>query len=410
MSTAVSSAPGSAIFLARQAILDREQNLFAYELLYRDGRTGGARITDANAATTRLLTNSFLEIGIETISDNKPVFINLPRSYVTGELPLPLDPSLVVLEILEDIAADEAALAGIDSLKKRGFTIALDDFILDEARRPLLASADLIKIDIRQFTPETLAQEVQHYAGLPVRLLAEKVETIEEFELCRELGFDYFQGYFFCKPLLMEGRELPANQLTLLNLIAKLQAPATTFAEIEELISNDVGISYKLLRIINSSLYNLSRNVESIQHAVVLLGMGTLKKWLTLLSLSAVSNKPVELVNQTLIRARMCEELARHLNLKPDSAFTVGMFSLLDALMDTPLPELMAALPLAPDISAAITQRQGQLGALLLAVESYERGEWPQVEASQLQPDCMLQAWQGALLWQQQLSAQLSAL
>jgi c-di-GMP phosphodiesterase len=399
----------ASIFLARQAILDREQQLFAYELLFRDGRTNGARFTDANAATTRLLTNTFLEFGIETISDNKPVFINLPRSFVTGELPMPLDPRHVVLEILEDITADEAILSGIASLKERGFTIALDDFILDEARRSLLANADLIKIDIRQFTPEALAQEVKHYAGMPLKLLAEKVETHGEFELCRDLGFDYFQGYFFSKPLLMEGRELPASQVILLNLITKLQTPATTFAEIEELISNDVGISYKLLRIINSSLYNLSREVESIQHAVVLLGTATLKKWLTLLSLSAVSNKPPELVNQTLIRAHMCEQLAHTLKLKPESAFTVGLFSLLDALMDTPLEELVAALPLAPDIRAAITQRSGELGALLQAVENYERGEWQAIDTRRLTPEILLEAWQSAVTWQQQLRQQLSA-
>lgn len=409
MNQSPKSASSAAIFLARQAILDREQELFAYELLFRDGNTASARITDANAATTRLLTNTFLEFGIEAISGNKPVFINLPRDYVTGALPLPLDPRLVVLEILEDISADTAALAGIASLKQRGFTIALDDFVVDELRRPLLASADLVKIDIRQFSPELLALEMQHYAGLPVKLLAEKVETHAEFEMCLSLGFDYFQGYFFSKPMLMEGRELPASQMTLLNLIARLQAPETTLAEIEALISNDVGISYKLLRIINSSLYNLSRNVESIQHAVVLLGMATLKKWLTLLSLSTVANKPPELVNQTLIRARMCEELARNLNLKPESAFTVGLFSLLDALMDTPLDELMAALPLAPDIRAAITQRSGDLGCLLQTVERYERGEWQLIDSRHRAHGGLLAAWQSAVTWQQELRQQLAA-
>lgn len=409
MNQAASSLPSTAIFLARQPILDREQQLFAYELLFRDSRSGGARITDANAATTRLLTNAFVEFGIEAISDRKPVFINLPRDYVTGDLPLPLDPSLVVLEVLEDIAADPAVLEGLAALQARGFRIALDDFMLDETRRPLLAAADLVKIDIRQFTPETLAEEVQRYAGLPLQLLAEKVETQAEFELCHALGFDYFQGYFFCKPLLLEGRELPPNQLTLLNLLARLQAPETTFAEIEEMISNDVGISYKLLRIINSSLYNLSRSVESIQHAVVLLGTGTLKKWLTLLSLSAVANKPPELVNQTLIRARMCEELARSTGLKPEAAFTVGLFSLLDALMDTPLDNVVAALPLAPEISAAITQRSGELGALLTMVECYERGDWASLEPGSLKSPALAAAWHAALAWQRQLREQLAA-
>lgn len=399
----------AAIFLARQAILDREQELFAYELLFRDGHTNSAQITDANAATTRLLTNTLLEFGIEAISDNKPVFINLPRDYITGALPLPLDPRLVVLEILEDITMDADALAGIAELRQRGFTLALDDFVLDESRRPLLASADLVKIDIRQFSPEALAAEVQHYVDLPLKLLAEKVETHSEFELCLALGFDYFQGYFFSKPLLMEGRELPASQLTLLNLLSKLQDPATTFVEIEALISHDVGISYKLLRIINSSLYNLSRNVESIQHAVVLLGMATLKKWLTLLSLSSVANKPPELVNQILVRARMCEELARSQNLKPEAAFTVGLFSLLDALMDTQLDELVNALPLAPDIRSAITRRSGELGRLLQTVERYERGEWNQLDSALQQPEVLVAAWTAAVTWQRQLREQLAA-
>jgi c-di-GMP phosphodiesterase len=395
------------IYLARQPIFDSNRQVHAYELLYRSGKVGGANVFDADKATSTVIANAFLNIGIEEISNGKPVFINLPRKFITGEIPLELDPELVVLEVLEDISADKLALKGIQELVKRGYTVALDDFILGPNNEAFLPFASYIKVDVLGISDEELRRQTEQLLPSGIPLLAEKVEDEARFQLCAELGYQYFQGYFFSKPTLVEGKELSSNQLALLNILAKLQNPDCQVEDLERIVATDVGLSFKLLKIINSSYYNVGKTVESIQQALILMGLSSLRKWVTLITLSSTQTKASELMVMALLRAKHCENLAGKFKVKGDAAFTVGMFSLLDAIMDQPLSVLVKQLPLSPEVKEALLSGTGELGALLLAVAHYEHGNFDCIEARFMRNSLINDCYKDALKWCDAIRADL---
>ncbi|MDT8397102.1 MAG: HDOD domain-containing protein [Pseudomonadales bacterium] len=397
----------SEIFLARQPIFNRCLQVVGYELLYRSDSGDAANVSDGNQATAQLIINAFLEIGLENLIGNRLAFINMTRDYLLGEIKLPFENTNLVLEVLEDVRVDDDCIAGIKALAGRGFKIALDDFMLTEENRQLLPLASIVKVDILAMDEALLRHQVSVLAQYPVKLLAEKVESDAEFQLCKELGFEFFQGYFFAKPRIVSGRQIPANQLTVLQIIARLQSPDCDLMHLEQIISQDVGISHKLLRIINSSFYGMSSKVDSIQRAMMVLGIRALKNWIMVISLSMLSTKTVELLNISLIRARMCEGLAVWVQCKSESAFAMGLFSLLDALMDQPLPELLARLPLSSEITEALLGRTGALGGLLQAVTAYEKGQWETLENATIPQQSLQPAYVEAVKWSNDIVAQL---
>ncbi len=397
------------VYLARQPIFDDKKDIFAYELLYRSSNVNSAQFEDASKATSELITNTFLSLGFDTISNGKKVFINLPRKFVTGELPMPLDPAIVVLEVLEDVVADKQAVAGVEALTKQGFSMALDDFVEHEDSQAFIPYASYIKVDVLNISETDLCKQAERLYSFGVPLLAEKVETYARYELCKELGFRYFQGYFFSKPVLMAGKVLSPNQVSMLNVLAKLQNPECQVEDLEHIIGNDLGLSFKLLKIINSSFYNIGKTVESVHHALILLGLNALKKWVTLITLSSVKGKTSELLVLALLRARHCECLAEKLKLKPEAAFTVGMFSLLDAIMDQPLPLLLAQLPLSIEVKAALLEGRGELGELLKAVTDYEVGNWELIHNRFVHKDAIQLTYEQALEWSKKVKDDLAA-
>jgi EAL and modified HD-GYP domain-containing signal transduction protein len=277
-----------------------------------------------------------------------------------------------------------------------------------EANQEFIPLASIIKIDILNMTEAALRQQVASFSLFSGKLLAEKVETQQQFHLCKSLGFDLFQGYFFCKPKILEARPLPASQLAMLMVIAKLQDPACEIQDVEKIITHDIGLSYKLFRIINSAGYNVGRKIESIQHALVLLGLNALKKWVMLITLSASDTQPQELINAALIRAKTCENIAGKLGYKSETAFTIGMFSLLDAIMSQPLEQLVENLPLMAEVKTALLRREGELGELLSAVVQYETGDWDNIHPKFLTAGKLLNAYQDALLWCGKITEELS--
>jgi EAL and modified HD-GYP domain-containing signal transduction protein len=291
----------------------------------------------------------------------------------------------------------------------KGYTLALDDFVMSEQNKALIPFASIIKVDIRPFDAAGLQNQVDKLKPYGIKLLAEKVETREEYLLCKQLGFVLFQGYFFSKPTMFSGRQVPASHLAVLEILAKLQSPDCNLRELETIISYDVGISYKLLRIINSSYYSLNKKVESIQHALVILGLKTLKSWITVIALSSVDDKPRELITMTLVRAKMCESLADKFGCKPDAAFIVGLFSLLDILLDQPLAYLLLNLPLAEDITDGLMHRKGNAGQLLNFVIDYEQGDWGNACTMQhsLTHNDAVSAYLSALQWTRKISEHL---
>lgn len=391
----------SDIYIGRQPIYDRKLNVYAYELLFRAASDNSASFTDGDQATTDVIVNTFLEIGLDNIVGNRLAFINLTRSFFVGEHTISLPKNRVVLELLEDIDADDEVIAGVKRLSDQDYTIALDDFIYHESLQPLVTLADLVKIDIMTLSRDEIRQHVNALRQHPLRLLAEKVETQEDFNFCMELGFDYFQGYFFAQPKVIRGQRLPNNRLAILKLLGRLQDPNITPEQLEELIAQDIAFSYRILRYVNSASLALPRKIESIRQAVVILGLQAIKSWTTLLAMSQVDNKPAELVVTAMVRGKMAEGLAKAMNApQPESFFTVGLFSALDALMDNSMEEILTQLPLADHIAAALLHRRGIHGDILDCVLAYERGQWQNLGCSQLGThkirDCYLDALQWA--------------
>ncbi|MEW6354402.1 MAG: HDOD domain-containing protein [Pseudomonadota bacterium] len=388
------------VFVGRQPIYDRALNVYAYELLFRAGGGNRAVFQDADQATSQVILNTFMEIGLDNIVGEKMAFINLTRGFVLGNYFLPLPQGRIGLEILEDIDVDADVVAAVRALSEQGYLIALDDFVYHEKLRPLVDLADIVKIDVLALGRDALRAHMDILRKHPVRILAEKVETQEDFEFCKELGCDYFQGYFFCQPKVFKGQRIPTNRLATLRLLSKLQDPDTDLQELETLISQDVSMTYKLLRCINSAFYSLPRKIESLRQALVILGNEWLKTWASLILLSSIDDKPHELLQTALVRAKMCELLGAALSREnKESFFTVGLFSVLDALMDQPMQNVLQSLPLSEDISQALLHYHGALGEVLRCVLMYERGDWDELDCPGLQREKIAQAYLDALAW-----------
>lgn len=372
----------SSIFLAKQPIFDAQLEVFAYELLFRSANTHSASVTNGNSASSQVMINAFLEIGIDAISGGRTCFVNLTRDFVVGQLPLPFPPSVFVIEILEDIVVDQELLTSIKRFAEKGFIIALDDYVFEADKAPLFDLIDIVKIDVKECDRELLAANVKQLKSHNLRLLAEKVETQEEFELCKTLGFDYFQGYFVCKPVVVEGVELKPSRIALLEVLTMLEDPNCDIDMLEGLISRDVGISYKILRIINSPYIGFRRVITSLKHAVVVLGLEAMRDWFIVIALTNIDDKPNELILMAIQRAAMMKSLSDHFQVDRDAAFTTGLFSLIDAIMDQPMSAILNTLPLSDDITSALNTEEGNLGKLLKAVVFYERGQWEKLEDS----------------------------
>jgi EAL and modified HD-GYP domain-containing signal transduction protein len=397
------------ICLARQPIFDGSLKVYAYELLFRRNVAAvESQVTNGDDATTELILNTFSDIGLEQVSGQKLSFINLTRKLVLDLPPLPKES--VVLEILEDIEVDPPLIEAVKRLVAQGYTIALDDFVFNESLRPLVELAHIIKIDILALSREQLHEHVALLKKYPVKLLAEKVETHEEFELCQSLGFDYFQGFFLSRPKIVSGRRASTNKIVVMQLLAKLQNPDISVKVIEGLLSEDVRLSYKLLKIVNSAAYGRLRQIESLQQAIVFLGLRKLKEWVSLIAVTSVDNKPHELMITTMVRAKMCETVLLQGKAKQlsDMGFTIGMFSTLDALLDDSMDHLLKEIPLSDDIKCALVGREGILGSTLDNVMAYERADWDQLAQKQVALSSYAEAYLGGIQWAQDMGKALN--
>ncbi len=391
------------IFIARQPIYNRTQHVFGYELLYRSDEENRAKIADGegDVATSQTLLNAFTEIGLNDLVGGRTAFINLTRGFLTGKYPLPLPSDRVVIEVLEGLVVDDELIQSITGLAQQGYTIALDDFIYREEAIPLLNLANIVKLDIQAMSENDLRHHVATLSEYKhLKLLAEKVEAQEEYEVCRELGFHYFQGYFFSRPRIIKRKRVPSNQIALVQLLAELQQPDVTVPKLEALISRDVGLSYKLLRYINSSFFGLPKPVDSIQRAVIFLGTNVIKRWATLLVLSRIDDKPAELMVTAVVRAKMSELLAKAMGYSADEVcFTVGLFSVLDALLDMEMDKVLGMLTMSDEVNAALLRREGVPGKILDIVLHYECSEWDEVLNSELSADIIRDAYLESIAW-----------
>ena len=392
----------SDVFVGRQPIFDLRLNVFAYELLYRSGQQlnpEAARVS-GDRATTDTIVNTFMEIGLDRLVGKAYAAINLTQGFLLEAEKLPFSPDQVILEVLEDIPVTPELIAAVESLKTRGYIIALDDYIYSPEDKPLLQLADIIKIDIMAMDKSALQEQVRILDPYPVKLLAEKVETPEEFNYCRKLGFEYFQGYFLSKPQIISGEKLPTNRLSLLNMLAQLNNPQAETEDLVEAINTDVTLGYKLLRLINSAAFNLPRKIDSLQHGVMLLGRRRLASWASMLAIGAMDDRPSELLRTTMFRAKMCELLAEQAEFRQaDRYFTVGLFSALDLLMQRPLARLIAPLPLSEDMVSALLEHEGEMGEALACVLAYEMTDWSNIHFQDLSKDDIRVANIEAITW-----------
>ena len=371
----------SEVFVARQPIFDRTLKVVGYELLFRDGLADSAVILDQEGATATVVLNSITEIGFEKIVNGRAAWINVSRKFMRQGLVRLLPPQPLVLEILENQEIDDELIATVAELKLRGHRLALDDFRYTPDAEPLLDLVDFVKLDLIDLGREGLSELVARLQPYGVTLVAEKLETQEDYAYCADAGCQLFQGYFFCKPEVMRSKRIDANRVAVLELLALLHDPAVEIVELQHKIALDVGLSFRLLRYINSAFFGLRQPVRSISQAVTLLGLEHLKQWASLTVFTSIDGKPAELTITALVRGRFCELAGQnHLDANGNEMFTLGLFSVIDALLDTPMKELLAKLPLAPDMRDALVDHKGSKGAMLECLNALENGDFDTAE------------------------------
>lgn len=388
------------ILMARQPIFDKDLRVVAHELLYRSsGERNVANVFDGNQATCDVLVNNFTSIFDKGCQRAAPVFINLTEDLISGNKLPALDNKKVVLEVLEDVEVTEQVVEAVRHLAKAGYRIALDDFEYTPAHDPLLHLAHIVKVDLTITRGDDLVNLVHQLRPFKVALLAEKIETDEEFQQCLSLGFKLFQGYFLSRPQVVEGRKISDNELVLLELINALEDPQSTPEILESIIARDPNLTLKLLRIVNSSRYTLVQRIESLAQAIVLIGFAEIKKWATLISLSSGSSTPSELTLQTLTVSHMCEYIAhREPGSNASSAFLVGMLSTVHTVLGISKEELLERLPMSEEITDALTDRTGSLGMILHNSENYMAAQWDDMLPNS---DILLyrEAYEASALW-----------
>lgn len=394
------------IFVGRQPIYDRDLDIYAYELMSRSSRTDQTRAdqADADKATSRVIINAFLEIGIDKLVGKNIAFIKLAERFLNSKEELPLPSDNVILKIPGYIEVTDNTIEGARQLTKAGYKLAIDDYLQHPKLQPLASMACMIDLNIEALDRPSLQAHIKILKKLHPVLLADHVKTHDEYDFCRDLGVDYFQGYFLSRPRIIEGESLAANQMTVMNLLATLHNSETDTDTIDDVISKDVSLSYKILKLINSAFFARSNKIDSIHHAIVMLGRKQLCTWASMMALTSMDDKPDEQVRNAMIRAKSCELLASkagHKNL--DSYFTVGMFSALDLLMDRSLEELITPLPLADNIIAALLNREGDLGDALNCALAQETADWLNIRFADLSDEDLSDANIEAINWAEEV-------
>lgn len=403
----LTSIPHEAYCLARQPICNANSELVAYELLYRDNlNQTSANVTSAHEATARVITLAFMDIGVDKLASGLPVYINMTDELLIKKEILPEPVERVVLEVLEDIPPTPEILASLKALRAKGYTIALDDFVLNKSTRAFLPYADIIKIDILAHSQEALVKKMTLLKKLPnVTFLAEKVETWEEFEFCKNLGFDLFQGYFLSKPEVLNNSPKTDSGIIAVQLLAELHSSEPDLDQLEQLISRDPQLYYRILKYINSARYALPREITSLRHAITLLGLDQLKSVVSMVVLAGSSKRGPSLIPTALIRARMCQLIAESQGEKQsDSFFTIGLLSMLDAFFERPLKLILKDLPLHNDIKAALLEHTGTGGTVLHTVKTYEKAMWDDIDDGTANKELLAKAYIDAVIWADEIS------
>ena len=395
-------------FIGRQAILDQQKNVYAYEILFRSGlKNAFDPNLDGNVATQSVMVNAMLDFGMNKLVSDKRAFINFTEQNLLTRAPKLLPSETVVVEILENVQPTSEILEAVKELKEAGYKIALDDFVLLPGYEPLIEMADIIKVDFRITESPEERKKMREILPKHVRLLAEKIETEEEFQQALTYGYVLFQGYFFCKPTILQQKRLTSNALSKMRLLREINRQNVDFSAITGVISSDTNLVHKLLTYINSAGVGLANHVSNLKQATVLLGASGVRRWVTLVSLQTFSeDKPPELFTLSLMRAKFCELIAAKLKrsgLTADTGFLLGMFSLLDVLLNLPMEEVLKKVNLSDELTDALLGKDNDLRRLLDLVIAYEKGDWDTViaycERENLSPEFLQPTYDNVLEW-----------
>jgi len=366
-------------FMARQPIFNRGTEVYAYELLFRSSLDNYFSHPNPDYASSRLIADSFLTFDFDKLSGGKRAFINVTEDVLTRDYLTLLPKKHTVFEILETVRPTPEVVAACRRLKDSGFLLALDDFVYHKHLAPLVELADIVKVDFLETPPADRQRLADDLGPRGIRLLAEKLETQDAFDHAVSMGFDYFQGYFFSKPVIFRRSDIPSFKLHYMQVIQEIHKTSMDFERLESIIKQDFSLSYKLIRYVNSPFFGLRGKVHSIQQVLYLLGEKEIKRWATLVAVTSMADdKPLELVIQSVIRGKFCESLGGKAGNPGEEhdLFLLGMFSMLDAIMDKPMVEILEDIPIAPDIRDALLGKQNWYREILNIAIRYERGDW----------------------------------
>ncbi len=394
-------------FVARQPILDRSQNVFGYELLFRNGVEDYFNADPELAARSTL--DSSLLYGINMLCDKRRAFVNCTCEVLFKDLITLLPPHQTVAEILETVEPEDRVIAACKRLKAAGYLIALDDFAPNDPRIPLVEFADIIKVDIRATKPEERAGMMRRFGSPTCKMLAEKLETPHEYRQARDMGFVYFQGYFFCRPEIVIGREVPASRLHYIRLLEIVSRREMDMRELEKMLKKEASICYRLLRYLNSPLFGLALEIKSIRHAIAVLGEREMRRWIRLVvTVGAAEQGCSELVLMGLARARFCELLSNRLQSNTD-LFLMGLLSIMDAILEVSMDVLLEQLPVERETKTALLGQNSSLRPLYQLMLAQESGEWSQSSALakqlKLPDEEVASTWWQALRWAQEATS-----
>jgi EAL and modified HD-GYP domain-containing signal transduction protein len=371
------------IFIARQPIFDTQQKVYGYELLFRSGPENYFDHPDLDHASSKVISDSNLVLGMRHLTGGKRAFFNVTREVLIKQYTSLIPRDLAVVEILENVKPDPEVIDACQKLKQAGYLIALDDFVYQHLDNPLVKLADIIKVDFLE--TDRLAQQmiVERLSAQGVVFLAEKVETWSAFQAALEMGYTLFQGYFFSRPKVLSHKDIPGHKINYLRILQEINRPDIDLTQIEAIVKRDMSLTYKLLRYLNSAAFSCRQDIKSIRQALMLLGEKEIKKWATLIALvSMAGDKPEELVAQALVRAQFCQSLASGAGLaqRAEDLFLVGLFSLIDAILDRELADILSDVPVSDDIKEALLGRPNLLHEVYESTLAYEQGDWERLK------------------------------
>jgi c-di-GMP-related signal transduction protein len=398
--------PAGLSYIARQPIFDAGFDVFGYELLFRSGPENFFSYDHGDTASRKVMSDSLCVHGLEALTAGRRAFVNVTRRVLVDELYSILPPESTALEVLETIPPDDEVIRACRTARENGYLLALDDFVFDPRYEPFLPEMDIIKVDWLATTATQRRAIASRAETGGFDVLAEKVESYDDVHEAARLGCRYFQGFFFCVPEMIASRDIPAVKLNYLRLLDQINRPMVDLDELEQIIHCDTGLSYKLLKYLNSVAFGLRHRVSSIRHAITLLGDKAVRKWASLIALTSLSeDKPSELCRTGLIRARFCELIGHDAGFRGRELdlFVLGLFSVVDALLDRPMAQVVADLKIWPEVKSTLLGETTPLSPIFALALALERGRWDEVSRITsrlpLKDAQVPAAYESAILW-----------